>query len=204
MNLAIRLGRRFVQLEIDIWVSLARAVARRPDLAGGTPIRYAGAMSAVLWAFIVVSAVEVPAVHLIIPWAPVRIVALALGVWGLFWMLGMLAAHHMYPHVLDADRLRVRYLRRTGFDIPLHLVGAVRRDLRAHDDSKSVQLVGSDLLVLPVGSSTNVRVELTAPQRFSTPQGEVTVRAIGFWADDPAAAVAAIRAAVPSERTGAA
>ncbi|MGS2806265.1 hypothetical protein [Nocardia sp. MW-W600-9] len=204
MGSVIRLGRRFVQLEVDIWVSLARAVARRPDLAGGTPIRYAGAMSAVLWAFIVVSAVEVPAVHLIIPWVPVRIAALALGVWGLFWMLGMLAAHHMYPHVLDADRLRVRYLRRTAIDIPLRLVGAVRRDLRAYDGAKTVQLIGSDLLALPVGSSTNVRVELVAPHSFSTPQGAVTVRAIGFWADDPAAAVAAIRAAAPSERAGAA
>ena len=107
-----RLTRSFVRLEVDIWVSLARAVSRRPDTEGGTPIRYAGAVSAVIWAFIVVSAVEIPAVHLIIPWPAVRIVALGLGVWGLVWMAGMLAAHHVYPHVLTGELLRVRYLRR--------------------------------------------------------------------------------------------
>ncbi|MFE6919463.1 hypothetical protein ACFVAV_00305 [Nocardia sp. NPDC057663] len=204
MRPIMRLGRLFVRLEIDIWVSLARAVARRPDTADGTPIRYAGAVSAVIWAFIVVSAVEIPAVHLIIPWPPVRLAALALGIWGLFWMLGMLAAHHMYPHVVAPDRLRIRYLRRTALDIPLAGVRAVRNDLRAYDGSKSLQLTGNDTLALPVGSSTNVRVDLTAPQTFTTPQGEYTVRTVAFWADDPRAAVAAIRAAAPTERTGAA
>ncbi|MGW6422815.1 hypothetical protein ACWF82_09075 [Nocardia sp. NPDC055053] len=204
MRPIMRLGRRFVRLEIDIWVSLARAVARRPDTADGTPIRYAGAVSAIIWAFIVVSAVEIPAVHLLIPWPPVRFAALALGIWGLFWMLGMLAAHHMYPHVLTPDRLRVRYLRRTALDIPLAAVRNVRNDLRAYDGSKSLQLNGNDTLALSVGSSTNVRVDLAEPQTFTTPQGEYTVRAVAFWADDPRAAVAAIRAAAPNERTGAA
>ncbi|MFE3541918.1 hypothetical protein ACFXK0_02965 [Nocardia sp. NPDC059177] len=200
MRPIMRLGRGFVRLEIDIWVSLARALTRRPDIAEGTPIRYAGAMSAILWAFIVVSAVEIPAVHVLIPWAPVRIVAVVLGVWGSVWMLGILAAHHMYPHVLDPGRLRVRYLRRTCLDIPLAAVRGVRHDLRAYDGPKSLQLTGTGQLAVVVGSSTNVRVELAAPHRFTTPQGDVTVRAIAFWADDPHAAVAAIRTAAPAPR----
>ncbi|MFD4432907.1 hypothetical protein [Nocardia sp. NPDC058497] len=203
MRPIMQLGLRFVRLEIDIWVSLARAVTRRPDTEGGTPIRYAGAVSAFIWAIIVVSAVEIPAVHLIIGWPPVRIAALALGIWGLTWMLGLLAAHHMYPHVLTLDRLRVRYLRRTEVDVPLATVRTVRNDLRAYDGSKSLQLIGNDTLALPVGNSTNVRVDLTAPQTFTTTQGEYTVRTVAFWADDPRTAVAAIRSAAPRERTGA-
>ncbi|MFD4441013.1 hypothetical protein ACFWPK_14710 [Nocardia sp. NPDC058519] len=193
-----QLARSFVRLEVDIWVSLARVAARRPDTGCGTPIRYAGAVSAVIWAFIVVSAVEIPAVHLLIPWPAARIVALALGVWGLLWMVGMLAAHHMYPHVLTGDLLRVRYLRRVALDIALADIRAVRHDLRAYDGAKSLQLTGTgdETLAVIIGSSTNIRVILTEPQTFHTPQGDFTVSTVAFWADDPQAAVAKIRAAM--------
>ncbi|MFD3461463.1 hypothetical protein ACFWVM_17265 [Nocardia fluminea] len=193
-----QLVRSFVRLEVDIWVSLARAVARRPDTGGGTPIRYAGAVSAVIWAFIVVSAVEIPAVHLLIPWPAARIVALGLGLWGLMWMAGMLAAHHMHPHILTEKLLRVRYLRRVALDIPLADIRAVRHELRAYDGAKSLQLngPGDDTLAVIIGSSTNIRVILTEPQTFHTPQGEFTVNTVAFWADDPRAAVAKIRTAV--------
>ncbi|MFD4352149.1 hypothetical protein ACFWPX_06300 [Nocardia sp. NPDC058518] len=193
-----QLARSFVRLEVDIWVSLARVVARRPDTGGGTPIRYAGAVSAIIWAFIVVSAVEIPAVHLLIPWPAARIVALGLGVWGLLWMAGMLAAHHMYPHVLIGDLLRVRYLRRVGLDIALADIRAVRHDLRAYDGAKSLQLIGTgdETLAVIIGSSTNIRVILTQPQTFHTPQGDFTVSTVAFWADDPQPTVAKIRAAM--------
>ncbi|WP_446225929.1 hypothetical protein ACTWPB_13155 [Nocardia sp. IBHARD005] len=200
MRPIIQLARSFVRLEVDIWVSLGRAVARRPDTGSGTPIRYAGAVSAVIWAFIVVSAVEIPAVHLLIPWPAARIVALGLGVWGLLWMAGMLAAHHMYPHVLTADVLRVRYLRRFGLDIALADIRAVRHDLRAYDGAKSVQLTGTgdETLAVIVGSSTNVRVLLAEPRTFRTTHGDFTTSAVAFWADDPQAAAASIRAAIPN------
>ncbi|WP_280304619.1 hypothetical protein [Nocardia neocaledoniensis] len=201
MRQILLLTRRFVRWEIDMWVSLARAITRRPDTAGGTPIRYAGAMSAVLWAFVIVSAVEIPAVHLLIPWAPVRLAALALGAWGLLWMLGLLAAHHMYPHLLAAEHLRLRYLRRTELAVPLVAVRAVRGDLRAYDDSKSLHRTEKGIIALPVGSSTNVRVDLTALHAFTTAHGELTSETIAFWADDPRAAIAEIRAALPKQRS---
>ncbi|WP_410870447.1 hypothetical protein [Nocardia sp. A7] len=202
MRPTTQLARRFVRFEIDIWVSLARALARRPDTVGGTPIRYAGAVSAVLWAFIVVSAVEIPAVHLIIPWPPVQIVALFLGALGLLWMAGMLAAHHMYPHLLTDGLLRVRYLRRVALDLPLADIRAVHNDLRAYDGAKSLQLTGPGLATLAVivGSSTNIRVDLIEPRTFHTPQGDFTASTVAFWADDPKAAVASIRAEMVTDR----
>ncbi len=194
-----QLARRFIRLEIDIWVSLWRAFARRPDTAGGTPIRYAGAVSAFFWAFLVISAVEIPAVHLIIPWPPAQIAALILGAWGLLWMAGMLAAHHMYPHLLTDELLRVRYLRRVALDLPLADIRAVRNDLRAYDGAKSLQLTSTTLAVI-IGSSTNICVDLTEPQTFHTPDGDFTASTIAFWADDPRAAVASIRAAMVTDR----
>ncbi|TCJ99742.1 hypothetical protein [Nocardia alba] len=194
-----QLARSFVRFEVDIWVSLARAVTRRPDTLGGTPIRYAGAVSATFWAFIVVSAVEIPAVHLLIPWPAARIVALGLGIWGLVWMIGMLAAHHMHPHVLTDESLRVRYLRRVVLDIAPVEIRAVRHDLRAYDGAKSLQLTGpgDETLTVIIGSATNIRVILTEPRTFHTPHGDFTVGAVAFWADDAQAAVAKIRTAIP-------
>ncbi|MFD3702692.1 hypothetical protein ACFWUP_06050 [Nocardia sp. NPDC058658] len=198
-----RLARGFVRLEIDMWVSLARAFARRPDIAGGTPIRYAGAESAFLWAFLVISAVEIPAVHLLIPWPPVQLVALILGAWGLLWMAGMLAAHHMYPHLLTDEHLRVRYLRRLTLDLPLADIRAVRNDLRAYDGPKTLQLTGPNGTTLAVilGNSTNIRIDLTEPRTFHTPHGDFTASTIAFWADDPQTTVASIRVAMVADRT---
>lgn len=194
-----RFARSFVRLEVDIWVSLARAVTRRPDTWGGTPIRYAGAVSATFWAFIVVSAVEIPAVHLLIPWPAARIVALGLGIWGLVWMIGMLAAHHMHPHVLVDESLRVRFLRRVVLDIAATDIRAVRHDLRAYDAAKTLQLTGpaDETLAVIVGSATNIRVILTEHRTFRTPHGDFTVGAVAFWADDAQAAVAKIRTVIP-------
>lgn len=197
MRPIIQLARSFVRLEVDIWVSLARVLTRRPDTGGGTPIRYAGAMSAIIWAFIMVSAVEIPAVHLLIPWPAVKIAALGLGIWGLMWMAGMLAAHHMHPHVLTGELLRVRYLRRVALDIPLAGIRAIRQDLRSYDGAKTLQLTGpgEETLAVVIGSSTNIRVILTEPRTFPTPQGEFTVSTVLFWADDPQDAIAKVRAA---------
>jgi hypothetical protein len=158
-------------------------------------------MSAILWAFVVVSAVEIPAVHLIIPWIPVRFAALALGIWGLLWMLGLLAAHHVYPHVLTADRLRVRYLRRTELAIPLAAVRAVRPDIRGYDESKTLHRTANGTIALPVGSSTNIRLELATAHTFPTPQGDLTSSTIAFWADDPHTAISAIKAAIPKQHS---
>ncbi|MFE1592839.1 hypothetical protein [Nocardia sp. NPDC058705] len=197
-----QLPRHFVRLEIDIWVSLARALTRRPDIAGGTPIRYAGAVSAFFWAFLVISAVEIPAVHLLIPWPPVQLIALILGAWGLLWMAGMLAAHHMYPHLLTDEHLRVRYLRRVALDLPLADIRAVRNDLRAYDGPKTLQLTGLNDTTLAVilGSSTNIRIDLIDPRTFHTPHGDFTASTVAFWADDPQTTVASIRAAMVPDR----
>ncbi|MFC4375357.1 hypothetical protein ACFO5K_14750 [Nocardia halotolerans] len=198
----VQLARRFVRLEIDLWVSLVRALARRPDIADGTPIRYAGAVSGLLWAFLLVSAVEIPAVHLIIPWAPVQAGALLLGAWGLLWLAGMLAAHHVYPHVLTDELLRVRYLRRVTLDLSLAGIRTVRNELRPYDSAKTLQLTGTGetTLAVIVGSSTNIRVDLIEPQTFHTPHGTFTASTVVFWADDPRATVAAIRAAMVVDR----
>ena len=75
-------GIRALRFEVRIWVSLARWVARRPDVPGGAEAHgYAQGVTPVIALWIFASAVEIPVVHLVVPWAPVRLVLLVVGVW---------------------------------------------------------------------------------------------------------------------------
>jgi hypothetical protein len=62
-------ARRLLAHERVVWRSLYRWISRRPVAADGEPYPYACALTPVLWAFIGVAAIEVPAVHLLLPWA---------------------------------------------------------------------------------------------------------------------------------------
>jgi hypothetical protein len=77
----------------------------RPDEA---TFGYARSTTPIIAAFIGVSAIEIPAVHLLVPWETVRVVVDLLGVYGLLWMVGLLALLRTRPHVVTADGLRVR------------------------------------------------------------------------------------------------
>jgi hypothetical protein len=105
--------RWLVTLEIGIWRSLFLLVTRRisGQRQGVRPFAYAKAIVPVMGAFIFVSMVELPVVHLLIPWDTVRLVTLVLSIWGLLWMAGLLASMKVFPHLLDAHGLRVRTAR---------------------------------------------------------------------------------------------
>ncbi|MGW5667805.1 hypothetical protein [Micromonospora sp. NPDC003776] len=87
-----------VRYEIGMWRSLFRWLLRRPQTTepGAEVFGYVGVVQPILIAFIVLSAVEIPIFDLILrhtlPWPSVRTVVLALGVWGLLWMIGLFAS----------------------------------------------------------------------------------------------------------------
>lgn len=73
---------RALVIELRIYASIGRAIARRPSVpVGGTAIGYHRPVLTVLIVFIVLSAVEIPIVDLIVHrWAGVRIAFLVLGI----------------------------------------------------------------------------------------------------------------------------
>src|SRR3954451_15323685 len=104
-----RLARTALSYERGMWRSLGRWMSRRPVVAdGGVAFSYAGAITPVLWAFIGVSVIEVSVLHLVLPWETVRLVADVLGIYSVVWMIGMLAAQRVNPHVVETAGLRVR------------------------------------------------------------------------------------------------
>ncbi|SDD58935.1 hypothetical protein [Nocardioides lianchengensis] len=183
-----------VRLELQMYGGLLRLVRRRPDVPPGTtPVRYVGAVAALLWGITIVSAVELVVLHLIIPWHAVRLAADVVGIWGLAWCLGMTACHYVYPHLLDDAGLRLRTAKRTpAVEVPWSQVAAVVVAEKGRESSRSLQ-VEDGVLHVVVGSRTNVTLRLAAPLVVEVRGASYGVGEVRFFADEPREVVAAIR-----------
>ena len=179
-------------LELALYRSLARWVVRRPDVpAGTTPIGYAQLVGPMLWLWIFGSATEVVAIELVLreveaAWAQaVRLPLLGIGVWGVLWMVGMMASYRVRPHLLADDRLRVRNGARTWVEVPVSAVLAAHP--REHQFPGLVRSVHHEAgtLLIGVSSRTNLELELTRPTVLHTSRGEMTVERVGLWVDAP-------------------
>ena len=194
------LGREAVLLELALYRSLARWITGRPDVpAGATPIGYARLVGPMLWLWIFGSATEVVVIEVVLRsidagWAEaIRLPLLAIGIWGLLWMLGMMAAYRVRPHLLTEDTLRIRSGARTWVEVPRGVVASARmaehelpgiiRTLHLHDD----------LLLVGVSSRTNVELVLTGPTVLHTSDGDRTPARVGLWVDEPREVAALLR-----------
>src|SRR5690606_28119198 len=82
----------------------------------------------VLIVLTVVSALELVVVDLIVrPWPYVRIPLFILGLWGVVYMLGMLAGMLTRPHTIGPEGLRVRDATEIDLDLPWEVVAAVEQ-----------------------------------------------------------------------------
>jgi hypothetical protein len=200
---ARELAGRALASELGTWRSLWRWVRRRPAVAGGADaFPYASAAAPVLWTFVVLSAVEIPLVDWLLPWASLRVAFLVVGVYGLLWMVGMLAAMRVHPHTVGDEGLRVR----SGFSVdvlvPWEAIAAVRLRRRSVEGARTVAVTeegGRRVVSVGVVSSTQVDVELRTPLVLPLPRtGGRPVDEVRLAADDPAALVRRLRAGVPS------
>ncbi len=190
--------RHAVVFELNIYKSLLRWVFRRPSIPEGTePVRYAQTVTPVMWLWIFASAMEVPLIHVLVPWETVRIIGLVIGVWGLLWMLGVLGGLNSYPHLIGEKVLRVR----NGAMHDIHVPWAAIDTITFHDrdlDSSMWTLQpretprGTDLQV-GVSGRVNVHAVLHRPITVRTRKGDVQIAEISFWTDDPRQFVARAR-----------
>ncbi|EXG79822.1 hypothetical protein [Cryptosporangium arvum] len=182
--------RRAVLFELRIYRNLARWVARRPDVRGGEPFGYAQLVTPVLCLWIFGSAVETVVVHFILPWEGIRLVADIVGIWGLLWMLGLLAGMRTYPHLVTPQGLRVRHGGNFDLKLPWEIIASVTTQRTNLESSiRTLRLIDDELFVA-VNNEVNVRVVLTEP--IIVKDREVT--AVSFLADDPKALVARAKA----------
>jgi hypothetical protein len=190
---ARRLAWAALKLEVTLYLALGRWIARRPDVPSGTtPIGYSRLVAPMLWLWIFGSATEVVVLDVLLSrwWTPLRVPLLVLGVWGLVWMLGMMAAYRTRPHLLGEEALQVRDGIHARVDVRLDRIASVRSvDHDLPGLLKSVHVEGEGgpdaVLLVGVGSRTNLELVLAAPTTLETPHGPATVSRVGLWVDEP-------------------
>ncbi|SDC88170.1 hypothetical protein SAMN05660690_2752 [Geodermatophilus telluris] len=160
---------------------------------GAVAIGYERALRPLAVTFLVLAVLELVVVEVAVPWPAVRAVLLVLGVYTGLVVAGMAAGNVVRPHVLTGTALRLRSGTWADVSIPLDRVAhaTVRRRV-APDRTVAVE---DGVLAMGIGGGTTVDVTLTAPTELTVGRRRETVSALRFAADDPADAVAAIRAA---------
>ena len=204
MRSAIALGRKLVMFEVSLYRSLFRWVTRRPDVpVDAAAFAYFGAVAVVVWAFIIVSAIETAVFHVILPWEVVRLVVDIVSIWGLLWMLGYAASLNVYPHLVGDAGVRVRNSTGTDFTVPWDAIASVSVRERSRDRSKAVQVdhggtgekgVPGATVHVVMSSRTNVELRLRRPLVVPLHKGDETVTEVRFFADDARALANRVRA----------
>lgn len=189
----MRRVRRWLAFELGLLRAVVLWVRRRPDGVGeyDVAVPYGGEDRGTGRLFLGLAVVEIVVVELVVPWPAARHVLLVLGVWSLALVLGLVAAQRTRPHVAGPEGLLVRSGASVAVQLPWSVVARVERRTR-HEHA--AWTVDGDRLYLPVGGTTAIDVELADVVDVRLPFARTaSVRAISFAADDPEAAVRALR-----------
>ncbi|WP_020522875.1 hypothetical protein [Catelliglobosispora koreensis] len=172
-----------VRYELAIWRSLFRWTFRRPVTSSpeDLPFGYTQAVAPVMWAFIAISAIEIPVFHLLVPWRTVQYIGLGLGTWGLFWMIGLLAAQKIHPHVVESGGIRIRNAFSHNVFVPWSNIETIRQKNRNFEKSRTIQ-VNDGVLSLVIFSQTNVDIVLREPIQLR--YSEEPISELRIYADD--------------------
>jgi predicted membrane-bound mannosyltransferase len=179
--------KRFLQFQVRSMASLWPWIRRRrQDVGpGDVPLAYARDQLPMLIAFACVMGLETLVVGLLVPWPIVHV----LDVLAILQVLGLAATAVTRPHYIHKDTLVLREGTHFEIKVPLASVAAVQVARQDHN-GRTVEQDG-EKLTIAVGSQTTVLVTLVEP----VPGG--TAKVLRFHADEPQAAVLAIKNAIP-------
>jgi hypothetical protein len=184
---------RAARAEAGLWLALWWGLRRRRAVAPGeTPLSYTSRIGVMLWVTILLSPVEIVAVHLLLPWHVVRTVVLVVSLVSLVWMVGFTLALQQRPHVLDADRLELRFTHLREVVVRLADVADARVTTTV-DHRRSLE-VGDGAVSLSVLGESSVRLRLHPGSTVLVDGAAVAAEQVTFFADDPRAAVRELRA----------
>ena len=192
------LARRALRVEVSGYASLLRLLLRRPRVpAGAEGFTSHRPDLPILVVITVVSAVEVVAVDLIVHrWASVRLPLLVLGIWGLVFMLGLLAGMVTRPHAVGPEGIRVRTATEIDFALAwddIHTITRRRALVQERRPMLTTDADGGVTLHLRVQNETNIEITLHDPVPVGLPNGRAFVSAVHLYTDDPGGFLAAAR-----------
>ena len=186
--------RRAAEMERASWRRLYVLLRRRSPVLnpGDAPFAYLGMIKPILGVFIVLTAAEIPIFDImvthVVPWRPARWILLGLGVWGLLWMLGLLATMTVHPHIVGDRGIRVRRGANVDFTVPWDEVASVSSCYRSVPTKEYVQYEEDGehrVLHVAIGKQTNIDVRLRRPLTFDLPSGpSEPVNEVRLYADD--------------------
>ncbi|MEV1242100.1 hypothetical protein ACIBO2_51195 [Nonomuraea sp. NPDC050022] len=190
--------RRIMGFDVKGMVSLVLWVARRRHGVpyGATALSYSRAQTTTMMIFLFAMVVELIVAEILLRafGAPVglRTVFLVADAYTVLIVLAAIAACVTRPHVVSADEVRIRYGAFFDLRVPRERIAQVRQ-VRDFNENGTIKVEG-DRLVVAVASQTNLILELTEPIIAVRPLGRrAEARVIRFFADDPGAAIHALR-----------
>jgi hypothetical protein len=203
LHRALRMTTHALVFELNIYKSLLRWLLRRPSVpAGFEPVGYARLVTPVLALWIFGSALELPLVHVLVPWHAARISLLVVGVWGLLWMVGLLAGLRSYPHLLGSETLRMRNGALHDIAVPWAAVDRVTTGDRSLPSSVWVlqpqETENGAHLNVAVSGRVNLHLALREQLAVRTRSREMVVTGVSLWVDEPREVAARIRREVES------
>ena len=163
---------------------------------GATALSYSRAQTTTMMIFLFAMVVELIVAEILLRafGAPVglRTVFLVADAYTVLIVLAAIAACVTRPHVVSADEVRIRYGAFFDLRVPREQIAQVRH-VRNFNENGTIKVAG-DRLVVAVASQTNLILELTEPITAVRPLGRrAEARVIRFFADDPGAAIHALR-----------
>jgi hypothetical protein len=135
-------------------------------------------------------------VHLLVSWPPLRWTMFAVSVYGVLGLIAFDATLRQHPHVLREGTLVLRFGHFRAVRVPVDQLSSVRRNVQnAHQ--KTIEQADGGLALSFMGG-TNLELRFSAPVEIEAEGGRHVVERVAFPVDDPAAAVALLRARVTS------
>lgn len=181
--------------EARIFVTFGRWLGIRLFRRPTTGYGYHRDLILIGWAmlFALSAPAEMILLHLLIPWAPVRWVLLALEIYGLFWLLAIGVSFGTLQHEIHGRSVRLRLGLLADVHVPMSSITRVTRDVRRTERSLGLE-VEDETATLVANGKTNLVMELESPVRIRRLFGlSEPVRVVRFHVDEPAAFMAALR-----------
>ena len=123
---------------------------------------------------------------------------LALGIWGLTWMIGLAVSYLTRPHAVGPAGIRARLGADIDVDLPWEVVASVERSRDVAE--KAPKLRDEEhgrTLSLRMANETNILVVLEKPVRTRLWEDMVEIDAVRLWADDVDGFLDAVRTHIP-------
>lgn len=198
MRMSMRIARSLLRHELRLLVSLVLWATRRRHGTGGggQAFGYARGQGAVMFGFAFVCMIETVTMSVLLRhWPTVERIVLVLDVYGVVIIVGLHAASVVRPHVLNDGSLHVRYAAHVDLRIPVTHIASIRRELRTTHQRTDGELD------IPVGSQTDVTIELTEPITHFTFFGrQRRVQLVRLHADDADRLVRTTKQAITQAR----